>query len=255
MSAPAARRPGTVGGAPTAFTPRPGSEWVYLWRWPLRITHWISAVAIVVLVLTGFYIGKPYFLTRGEASEHFLMGRMRLLHFTGAAWLMAAAILRVYWLFRGNRFERWKALFLHRRVDWVHLWEQLRAYFLIRPEAAPQYLGHNPLQQFFYTLLYLVALTMVITGFSMYGESNPAGFFHAVFTAHVAPLFGGIQRVRFVHHVFTWFFLVFVPVHVYLAMRMDLLEQTGTISSIISGGRFVPPGVPYVDADGRNSTE
>ena len=243
MSAPA------IKGAPRRFSAREGTTWVYLWSWPLRITHWISAVAIVVLVTTGFYIGKPYFLTRGEASEHFMMGTFRLLHFIGAGWLVAAAILRVYWLFKGNRFERWRALFPHTREDFRHLVEQFKAYLLIKPEEAPHYLGHNPLQQVFYTVLYGVAVWMFLSGFAMYGESNPHGFFHAAFTSWLAPLLGGIQRVRFLHHVMTWYFVIFVPVHVYLAMRMDLLEETGTISSIVSGGRLVRSDKTYADAE------
>ncbi len=42
-------------------------------------------------------------------------------------------------------------------------------------------------------------------------------------------------------------FVIFFPVHLYLALRADLLERTGTISSIISGGRFVPKDQHYVD--------
>lgn len=246
MSAP---HPGTL-GARSPFAPAPGTQYVYLWHWALRLTHWVSAVAITVLVITGLYIGKPYFLTGGEASSHFLMGKMRLLHFIAAGWQIAAAIMRIYWLFRGNKFESWQALLLYQADSWRRLWQQVRAYLLIEPEKAPQYLGHNPLQQFFYTLLYGVAILMIATGFALYGEHDPAGFFHAAFTSWLGPLFGGIQRVRFIHHIGVWFFMVFVPVHVYLAMRMDLLEQTGTVSSIISGGRFVDPKVKYVDADG-----
>ena len=252
-AAPGLGRPGK--GWFGAERPPANRRWVYLWRWPLRITHWISAVAISVLVITGLYIGKPYFITSGEASSHFLMGRVRLLHFIAAGWLIAAAIMRIYWLFRGNRFERWYALLPHSRKDWAQLWGQLKAYFFVRPEEAPRYLGHNPLQQVSYTLLYLVALTMIVTGFTMYGESNPGGFFHTVFTTHVAPFLGGIQRVRFIHHVLTWAFLVFLPLHVYLAMRMDLLEQTGTISSIISGGRFVRSDLEYEDGAGLDRSE
>jgi Ni,Fe-hydrogenase I cytochrome b subunit len=55
--------------------------------------------------------------------------------------------------------------------------------------------------------------------------------------------------VRFLHHVLTWVFLIFIPIHVYLALRADAIERTGTISSIISGGRFVPRHEEFIDAD------
>ena len=61
------------------------------------------------------------------------------------------------------------------------------------------------------------------------------------------PLLGGMQIVRFIHHVLTWVFLIFIPVHVYLAIRAELLEHSGTISSIVSGGRFVRSEIEYVD--------
>ena len=220
--------------------------WRYLWGLPLRLMHWIAALCIVVLAVTGFYIGKPYFLTSGEASSHFLMGKVRLLHFGAAGLLVATGIVRIYWLFAGNKFERFIALFPVRPRDWVNMWQQIKFYLMIQPEKAPHYLGHNPLQQLSYTGMYAVAIVMVVTGFTLYGQANPGGIFHTLF-AWVPPLFGGLQRVRFVHHVLTWAFLAFIPIHIYLAMRSDVLERTGTISSIVSGGRFVRQDVDYVD--------
>lgn len=229
-------------------TPPPSGNyrWVYLWEWPIRVMHWAAAVSIVVLVVTGFYIGKPYFITHGEASAHYLMGWMRFLHFAAAAVFVATAIVRAYWLFAGNQFERWPALFPVRRQDWVNMLKQVKFYLLIQPEKAPHYLGHNPLQQFSYTGIYAVAFVQVVTGFAMYGQSRPGGLWYTLF-GWVVPLLGGIQVVHFVHHVLTWAFLIFIPIHIYLALRADLLERTGTISSIVSGGRFVNTDVQYVD--------
>jgi Ni,Fe-hydrogenase I cytochrome b subunit len=63
----------------------------------------------------------------------------------------------------------------------------------------------------------------------------------------VNTVFGGQQIVRFIHHVSTWVFLIFIPIHVYLAIRADGVERSGTISSIISGGRFVPRDQEFAD--------
>jgi Ni/Fe-hydrogenase 1 B-type cytochrome subunit len=234
--------------APTAerVTKSGTYRWVYLWQWPIRAMHWAAALSLVVLVVTGFYIGRPYFMTSGEASAHFLMGWMRFLHFAAAAVFVMTAIIRGYWLFAGNKFERWRALFPITRNDWVNLIRQIRFYLMIRPQDAPRYLGHNPLQQFSYTAIYGIAFVQVVTGFAMYGQSRPGGFWYTVF-GWIVPLLGGIQIVHFVHHVLTWAFLIFIPIHIYLALRADLLEHTGTISSIFSGGRFVRTDVKHVD--------
>jgi Ni/Fe-hydrogenase b-type cytochrome subunit len=202
----------------------------------------------VVLAVTGLFIGRPYFVPSGDPQSAYLMGWMRFLHFTAAAVLVMTGIVRLYWLFMGNRFERWPALFPLRRRDLRNLIQVVKFYLMIKPERAPHYLGHNPLQQLAYTGIYLVAAMSVITGFAMYGQSNPGGFFYVAFN-WVNVLFGGQQIVRFLHHVFTWVFLAFIPIHVYLAIRSDGVERTGTISSIISGGRFVPKHQEFADDD------
>lgn len=221
-------------------------HWVYLWAWPIRAMHWVAVLSIVVLVVTGFYIGRPYFVTSGETSAHYLMGWVRFLHFAAAGAFVATAIVRIYWFFAGNQFERWQALFPVRARDWVNMIRQVKFYLMIQPEKAPHYLGHNPLQQLSYTGMYAVAAAQVVTGFAMYGQSNPSGVFYKAF-GWVVPLLGGIQEAHFVHHVLTWAFLIFIPIHVYLAIRADHLERTGTISSIISGGRFVRSDETYID--------
>ena len=39
----------------------------YVWELPVRITHWINAVSVVVLSFTGFYIGHPFFTATGSS--------------------------------------------------------------------------------------------------------------------------------------------------------------------------------------------
>jgi Ni/Fe-hydrogenase b-type cytochrome subunit len=221
-------------------------RWVYLWQWPIRAMHWTAAICLVTLAVTGLYIGKPYFMTGGEASSHFLMGWVRFIHFAAAALLVMTAIVRMYWLFRGNRYERLPALFPVRRRDWGNLVRMVRYYLMLEPEQVARYLGHNPLQQFSYTAIYGLGAIMVVTGFAMYGQSNPSGFIYGA-TNWIGALMGGMPVVRFVHHVGTWGFLIFIPIHVYLSIRADLLERTGVMSSIVSGGRFVPTDQHFVD--------
>lgn len=249
MSAPGTHQPErteTPGLVEPRTPPQGRMEWVYLWHWPIRAMHWGAALSIVVLAVTGLYIGKPYFVPAGDTSDLFLMGWMRFLHFAAAGVLVATAIVRIYWLFAGNRYERFGALFPVRPSDWRNMWVQVKHYLMLQPGEAPRYLGHNPLQQLSYTGVYLIAAVMVATGFAMYGQANPGGFFYASF-GWVIGLFGHIQTVRFVHHVLTWAFLIFIPIHVYLALRADLLENTGTVSSIISGGRYVPVDQTFED--------
>jgi Ni/Fe-hydrogenase 1 B-type cytochrome subunit len=246
MSAPAApsESAAQTGGGVVSASDVGAYRWVPLWHLPIRLMHWTAALAVVVLFWTGFYLGRPYFMS--GVSGSFVVQYGRLIHFIAAGVFVATAIVRFYWLFVGNRYERWPALFPHAKRDWKDMWLMLRYYLFIHPEQAPKYLGHNPFQQLGYTLTYLVAGTMALTGFLLYGQSNPNGLLmHTI--GWLTPILGGNQTIRVVHHVLPWYFPLFAIIHIYMAVRHDSVERTGTISSMVGGGRFVPVGVRHVD--------
>lgn len=241
MSAPARSREASV-------SRRPAYRWVYIWHWPIRAMHWVAAGSIVLLIVTGFYIGRPYFAASpAETSQLFLMGTMRFLHFVAAGVLVATGIVRIYWLFAGNQYERFGALFPLSPKSLRNMFAVMKKYVLFQREKGPHYLGHNPLQQIAYTSFYLVLIVQVVTGFALYGLADPAGFFYQFFGWQIYYL-GGVPVVRFIHHVLTWVVIIFVPVHVYMGLRSDFTDREGTISSIISGGRWVRDDVHYEDA-------
>ena len=242
------KRPGIFGFGRAFARERGNFTWVYLWGAPIRTMHWIAAACIALLILSGFYIGRPYFMTSGEASSHFLMGRVRFIHFTAAAVLVMTGIVRAYWLFAGNEFERLPALFPVTLKNLRNLVRTAVAYLTFRPDKQPNFVGHNPLQQLSYTGVYLMTLVMVVTGFTLYGQSNPDGLIYHAFS-WLPALLGGLQGVRFIHHVLTWGFIIFVLMHVYFAIRSDYIERSGGVSSIITGGRYISTDETYEDYD------
>lgn len=225
----------------------PDYRWVLLWNWPLRTLHWLTALSVLTLAVSGLYIGRPYFMTSPGPTAGFMMGWMRFIHFTAAGLLVAVGTVRVYlWIYGGSKFERLPALIPHSRKDWTNLVRQVRSYALIDLRHRPHYLGHNPLQQIAYTGIYLLATFQVFTGFAMYGLHDPGGFFYRWFY-WIGPLLGGWQETRFLHHVATWGFLTFIPVHIYFGIRTDVTDRDGTMSSVFTGGRYVRADVQYED--------
>jgi Ni/Fe-hydrogenase 1 B-type cytochrome subunit len=89
---------------------------------------------------------------------------------------------------------------------------------------------------------------MIVTGFTLYGQSNPGGLIYQTFS-WVPSLFGGLQVVRLLHHALTYGFIIFIIFHVYFGVRSDYVERTGVISSIITGGRYIPGNDEYEDYD------
>ena len=49
---------------------------------------------------------------------------------------------------------------------------------------------------------------------------------------------GGLAIVRWIHHILTWCFILFIVVHIYMAFWYDVTFKQGTVSSIISGVTF-----------------
>jgi len=207
--------------------------------------HWIAALAIVVLIVTGLYIGRPYFLTAGGPPQY-LMGYIRLIHFIAAGALVMTGVVRVYWLLAGNQFERLPALFPIRTRDWVNLVKQVKYYLMIGEGDSVHYIGHNPLQQLSYTFTYVVALVVAVTGFAMFGQANPGGFWYTI-TEPMTNAVGGIQMVRLVHHLCVWWFIIFPIIHIYLVLRKEITEHGGGLSGIVSGGHYIRADVDYVD--------
>lgn len=60
------------------------SQGYYIYEAPVRLWHWITALSIVVLAVTGYFIGHPLPSIQGEATFMFWMGWIRLIHFTTA---------------------------------------------------------------------------------------------------------------------------------------------------------------------------
>lgn len=230
--------------------PREGNyRWVYIWGKPMRLAHWLSAGAFTTLILTGLFIGMPNLIpipSHPQGVTPYLMGWVRAAHFAAGAVLVMAAIFRLYWLMAGNRYEQLRALFPFTRRERSNLVKQVWAYLFVKPHRAPHYIGHNPLQQFAYTGLYGMATVSILTGFSLYVQHDPGSLgFRAL--AWLPPLFGGLQNVRLVHHALTWAFAAYIPVHIYLASRADILEHGGLVSSMVTGGRFVAADTVFED--------
>ncbi len=80
---------------------------VYVWQIPVRVTHWLIALSIVVLSVTGLYIGQPVHDRAGPAAQSFVMGWMKVIHGYTAYVFIAAVLARVIWMFTGNKYARW----------------------------------------------------------------------------------------------------------------------------------------------------
>lgn len=211
---------------------------VYVFEAPVRIWHWINALSITVLAITGYFIGSPLPTMPGEASDHYLMGYMRFAHFSAGYMLAVGFIGRVYWAIVGNHHARelfW--LPITRRAYWREVWGMLKWYSFTSARPG-RYVGHNPLARLaMFAMFMLTAIFMMVTGFALYGEGAQAGSWAERLFGWVIPLFGQSQDVHTWHHLGMWWLVIFVILHVYAAIREDIMGRSSVISTMVSGHR------------------
>jgi Ni/Fe-hydrogenase 1 B-type cytochrome subunit len=181
---------------------------VFVYEWPLRLWHWVNAAAILVLALTGY--------------------------------VMAVGLIgRVYWAYAGNHHARQLFILPLRSARfWTEILHEIKWYLFLVDEPK-KYVGHNPLAQFsMFFLFTLNGIFMVVTGFALYAEGAGHGSWQDVLFGWVIELAGNTQNLHTIHHLGMWVMVCFVMVHVYAAIREDIMSRQSLISTMISGWRM-----------------
>lgn len=224
------------GGAAVAAEPVPPASMermrIYVWEVPVRVTHWVTFLSIVVLSVTGAYIASPFLVSPGATT----MRDVRFVHVVAGFVFLASGIVRTYWLFAGNRFSRWTAFVPTTRRALDELAEQTR-FYVFRRRGMPAIIGHNALAASTYTVVFALFVVQTVTGFGLMAMHG---------TQPWATLFGwvpfvtfGEQGMRLIHHLIMWAIIAFAIHHVYSAVLVDHLEGSGLLSSIFTGVKFV----------------
>jgi Ni/Fe-hydrogenase 1 B-type cytochrome subunit len=210
---------------------------VYVWEFPVRLYHWVNAICVFALIVTGFIIGAPTTIQYAdEAYQQYWFGTVRFLHFVTAFIYFFNHLVRIYWGFVGNRFAKWDNFIPVKKRQVQEVVETLRVDILQTQAKGTISLGHNALAGFVYFLSFIVFLFQALTGFALYSGMSTSllpGMFN-----WVVPLMGGDFAVRQWHHMGMWFFVVFVIIHVYLVFYHDYVEGRGTASSMVGGWKF-----------------
>ena len=223
---------------------------VYVWELPVRIYHWVNALCIVILCVTGFIIADPpAIMSASEAYFSYWFGVVRFIHFVTAFVFFFNFVFRLYWGFVGNRYARWNNFIPLKKSQWKEVLEVIKVDILMIKNKPVDSIGHNALASLIYFGTFWAFLLQSITGFGLYAKMSQS-FFPQLF-AWTVPLMGGDLMARQIHHFLMWFFILFAIVHIYLVFYHDYIEQRGETSSIIGGWKFIEEDI----ADKEEVTE
>ena len=212
---------------------------VYVYEAPVRIWHWTNALAIVVLIVTGYFIGSPPpTMGAGEAYNQFYFGYIRFTHFAAGMILTVGFFGRIYWAFVGNTHARQMfTLPVTNRRWWYELIYELRWYMFMVKEPK-KYVGHNPMAHaamFFFMTLGISF--MMITGWALYAEGAGQGSLPDTAMGWLLGWIGNSQILHMLHRFGMWSIVIFVLIHVYAALREDIMSRQSTVSTMLSGHR------------------
>ncbi len=193
---------------------------------PVRIMHWINAVAMFIMVGSGWGIYNDDVIIRGFAfSDYLRLGEgaewSLNWHFAGM-WLLVLNGLSyfAYGVFTGRFRERLLPIRIGDIVETVR--ETLR--FHLAHEDLTTY---NAVQKILYIVVLLAGVSQVITGLAIWKPVQFSG---------LVALLGGFQTARILHFLGMSVIVGFVVVHIALAV---LVPQT--LWAMLTGGPRVGP--------------
>jgi Ni/Fe-hydrogenase b-type cytochrome subunit len=245
MSTPAAEAvPGT--GKRGARPPR---EVIHRHTWPVRLTHWINALAIFIMIGSGLNIfnahprlywgqagadfDKPFIALRAwpdwlTIPSYMDLADARHWHFFFAWVLVVNGALYLAWSLASRHIQRnlWPTTIDLRAIPRSVL-DHLK---LRHPkgEAAKRY---NVLQRLAYLGLVTLVIGMVLTGLSMSPGID-------AFAPWLVVMLGGRQSARTLHFLFASAIVLFIAVHL---IEVVLAGPLNEVRSMITGRYAVPP--------------
>ena len=240
---------GTAGqGSPRA---RHGGELVYRHRLPTRLWHWVNAVAVIVMLMSGLMISNahprlywgvfganldrpwlelPAFPGWATIPSNYNLALARHWHLF-FAWILAFGLLAHLLVGLANRHLQ-RDLFLRRReLAPARLWQDVKDHARLKFPTGGEALGYNVLQKITYALVVfgLIPL-MILTGLALSPGMN------AVMHWSV-DLLGGRASARSIHFICAALMAAFIAVHLLLVL---LAGPYNEVRSMITGRWRVP---------------
>ena len=201
-----------------------------------RWQHWIRAVSIVGLTITGFYLAMPFVTPAVNAEPtNFMNALFRSWHMILGFVLIGTIIYKTYFFIFEKDNER-ERLAIKDLIN-PKVWSQTIGYYLLVSKHPKQSGDYNPLQFMAYFIFYILMVILIITGLILFVHSYHDGLGALLYTPmrSIEVMLGGLAWVRQLHHIATWGVILFVVVHIYMAIFNSVFRKEGAMDAVFSG--------------------
>ena len=216
----------------------------------MRWNHWIVAICMVGAVLTGLYIGHPYYQSfiSDPAVDKYVMAWNRWIHFMAAIIFDVSSIVVAY-LYFFSRFEKaYKKLIPNK----TNLQEFAEVFLNLATFNRRKRFDSSHSDSFnivFFTVFHLLLLWMLLTGLQLYVHGLESGLssigswwpamLHLATDWTIWATGGTNMDVRISHHLSMYMIIVWVMFHVYYQIWRTIFWQEGDISIVVGGSKFI----------------
>ena len=194
--------------------------------WPVRIMHWTNALAMVVMITSGWGIYDDSVIVHGlhfpQAMRLGSWAAPSLLYHFAAMWLLMlnGAAYLAYGVATGRFRQRLLPIRLAALVATVR--ETLHLHI-----AHEDLTVYNAVQKLLYIIVILAGIGQVVTGFAIWKPVQLSG---------LVAVLGGFQGARLIHFIGMGVIVGFLVVHVVLALLVPR-----TLWAMLAGGPRVTP--------------
>jgi thiosulfate reductase cytochrome b subunit len=201
----------------------------------VRITHWVNALALTIMVGSGLRIFNAYpaFARKGESFCCYPFAGHKIPKWlTFGGWLEGARQWHFagMWLLVANGLVYLGFIYLH--GEWRELvprrglvrdaWEMVKFYLALRPDH-PRQGKHNVLQRTVYFAMPWIGVAAVLTGLAIWKPVQLAPLTH---------LMGGFVWARYFHFLAMLALVVLTLGHIFMVFAVDPYA----LRAIVTGG-------------------
>jgi len=215
----------------------------------MRIIHWVTVLSMIIAVVTGLYIGHPYYQSfiADPAVDKYVMAWNRWWHLMVAIIFDVTAVLIGY-LYFFSRFEKpYKKLIPNSSniKEFVEVFLNLITFNRRKKFDSTHSDSFNIV---FFTVFHLLLIMMLFTGLQLFvhglasGNSSIGSWWPTMLhltTDWTLYVFGGNMGVRYAHHYTMYLILMWVMFHIYYQVWRTIFWQEGDISIVVGGSKFV----------------
>lgn len=216
----------------------------------MRIIHWVNAICMIGAVVTGLYIGHPYYQSfiADPAVDKYVMAWNRYGHFIIAIIFDVTSVIIAY-LYFFSRFEKPYKKLVPNTQNISEFKAVLVNLLTLNRKKEFDSSHADSFNTVYFTIFHLMLVWMLLTGLQMYVHGLGSGLssigawwpwmLHLTTDWTIAVSGGTLMDVRIAHHTTMWLILSWVVFHIYYQVWRTIFWKEADIAIVIGGSKFV----------------